>query len=184
MRLRSQATGRRLLLAVAVVAVAVYGTVRGGSSIFEGGHGPGETQPAAMISGPVVRVADGDTLTIRLRGGREERVRILGINTPEVHGPVECGGPEASAAMKRLATGASVTVTPDPTQDRRDRFGRLLGYVELDGRDLGLEMIRSGLAIAYPFGRPFQRYPAYREAENAARQAKTGSWARCRLSRR
>src|SRR4051794_35875787 len=72
----------------------------------------GCTSPAgaASTSGTVVQyarvvsVADGDTVNVRLtRGGAYRRVRLLGIDTPEVYGPVvECGGPEALAAMKRM----------------------------------------------------------------------------------
>lgn len=165
-----------MLAVVAAVAIA-GGAGRDGGLLGEGGllgGGPGK-----RISGPVVKVADGDTLSVRASGGRVERVRLIGIDTPEVYGGVECGGPEASAAMKRLATGSRVTVVPDPTQDRRDRYDRLLGYVERNGTDLGLEMIRRGLARVYVYGRRFGRYPQYRRAEGEARAAGRGTWARC-----
>lgn len=182
MRILKRRTRRRLLvLAVAAVAVVAYGAGRDGGPIFGKGGIFGAGGESRGISGPVVSVADGDTLSVRTAGGRVERVRLIGIDTPEVYGGVECGGPEASAAMKRLAAGARVTVVPDPTQDRRDRYGRLLGYVERGGTDLGLEMIRRGLAGVYVYGRPFRRHSRYRRAEREARDAGRGSWPRCRM---
>lgn len=176
--LNSGLTRRLILLAAIALVGAIYGLNRE-SEDQGGGSSVGGT-----LSGKVTSVADGDTLSVRAPNGRIERVRIIGINTPEIHGEVECGGPEAAAEMRRLADGATVTVIADPTQDRKDRFGRLLAYVELDGTDLGLEMIRRGRAIAYPFGRPFQRYPQYKQAESEARNARTGTWANCEIHRR
>ncbi|MEJ7715602.1 MAG: hypothetical protein WKF40_07830 [Thermoleophilaceae bacterium] len=79
----------------------------------------------------IVRVTDGDTVVVRSGSGRRFRVRLIGIDTPEVFGGLECGGRQASASMKRLAPhGRRVRVFGDPTQARRDSFGRLLAYVK------------------------------------------------------
>jgi len=79
-------------------------------------------------------VTDGDTIVVRSGSGRRYKVRLIGIDTPEVFGGVECGGRQASASMKRLAPpGRRVRVYGDPTQDRRDRYGRLLAYVKTRG---------------------------------------------------
>jgi endonuclease YncB( thermonuclease family) len=87
------------------------------------GHGRG-------VVATVLSVVDGDTVELEL-GGQRERVRLLGIDTPEtVHPskPVECWGPEASAlATQLLAPGTEVLVQRD--QEARDRFGRLLAYL-------------------------------------------------------
>src|SRR6266566_6691496 len=84
------------------------------------------------LSARVVRDVDGDTL-VASAGGRSFYVRLLGIDTPETHRPgtpVECGGLDASASMARLVRpGDRVTLEPDPTQDRVDRYGRMLAYV-------------------------------------------------------
>ena len=94
----------------------------------------------------VDHVADGDTIAVRI-GGREEDIRFIGIDTPEVYFGVECGGPEASASMKRmLKPGDHVNLVRDRTQDNRDYYGRLLRYVELNGRDLGRKQLRKGWA--------------------------------------
>ncbi|MCO5315291.1 MAG: thermonuclease family protein [Solirubrobacterales bacterium] len=145
-----------------------------------GGVGPPSRTPA-RFRGPVVSVADGDTISVRTPAGTVETIRMIGIDTPEVHGGIECGGPVASAAMKRLARGR-VTVSADPTQDRRDHYGRLLAYIDQGGRDLGLTLVRRGLASAYPYDGPFRRYRAYRQAERKARSNARGSWKHCDIS--
>ena len=103
-----------------------------------------------------VRVVDGDTLRLRV-DGRDEPVRLIGINTPESvdpRRPVECLGKEASAKAAELLRGAqTVEVEADPTQDTRDAYARLLLYVWLpDGRLLNRELIANGYAHEYTFG--------------------------------
>lgn len=126
----------------------------------------------------MVSVTDGDTIEVAAAGIPDETIRLIGIDTPEVYGGIECGGREASAEMERLATGM-VTVRTDPTQDRRDRYGRLLAYIDKAGRDLGRVMVARGLAPAYVYDNEFSRYPAYRKAESKARAARRGSWKHC-----
>jgi micrococcal nuclease len=147
--------------------------------------------------GRVVDVVDGDTLKVRL-GGEVETVRLLGIDTPETRrpgAPIECGGPEATSEMLELAysrprdrdgdglfdseggRGIEVTVRTDPTQDTRDRFDRLLAYIE---PSLQRRMLESGWAEVYVYDRkPFQRVSRFRAAERTARQAGRGVWGRC-----
>jgi micrococcal nuclease len=84
--------------------------------------------------------------------------------------------------MKRMATGRQVTVTSDPTQDRRDHYGRLLAYIDKGSQDLGFTMVKRGLASAYPYDGPFQRYPRYEKADRQARNNGTGSWSHCDIS--
>jgi micrococcal nuclease len=133
----------------------------------------------------VVRVIDGDTIAVSMDGGREQSVRLLGIDTPETHRPgtpIECGGPEASANMRKLAPpGTRVVLEPDPSQDRVDRYGRLLAYVRLpDGRLAEEAQLAAGWATVYVYGgRPVSRDPAFRRVQAAARAARRGVWARC-----
>lgn len=160
-----------LILALAVVASAVLLLARD----------PGSGAGSRAV---VVRAVDGDTLKVRL-GGRLESVRVLGIDTPETHRPgtpVECGGPQASASMARLAPADThVVVEPDAGQDRRDRYGRLLGYVRLpDGRSAGAEQVRAGWADSYVYdGHPVARYASLRRLEADARAARRGVWGLC-----
>src|SRR5689334_4640170 len=94
-------------------------------------------QPADLPIATVVRVIDGDTVDVRLEG-QVVRLRLIGIDTPEVvdpRRPVECFGREASARAHELLDGQTVAVESDPTQGDTDRYGRLLRYIWLsDGR--------------------------------------------------
>ncbi len=114
------------------------------------------SQASSIGPARIERVVDGDTLKVRLQDGRRKTVRVLGIDTPETKKPdtpVECGGPQASAAMRRLALegsgvgarGRAVTLVADPSQDAIDRYGRVLAYVDADGRDLGQTLVGGGL---------------------------------------
>jgi micrococcal nuclease len=159
-----------ILLAVAAVAAAVI--------LLRGGHN-GED-----LNARVVRAVDGDTL-VATADGRRFYVRLLGIDTPETHRPgrpVECGGPEASARMQQLAPpGTRVRLETDPTQDRVDRYGRLLAYVWLPGgRLIEDEQLRSGWATSYVFdGRPVSRYARLLASERVARRGRLGVWRKC-----
>ncbi len=136
---------------------------------------------AAKFRAEVESVTDGDTLDLITFSGREVTVRLIGIDTPEVYGGAECGGRAASAAMSLLATGA-VTVRTDPTQDRIDRYGRLLAYVNKGDLDLGRAMVARGHASAYIYDEVFLRYPGYRQSQQIARSKGRGSWPNCDLS--
>jgi micrococcal nuclease len=134
----------------------------------------------------ILSVVDGDTLKVRLSTGSRRTVRLIGIDTPETRAPgtpVECGGKDATAYMKRLALrkgrGRIVTLTTDPTQDLTDRYGRLLAYVDGQGRDFGERMIRAGWAAVYVYRDPFQRLTTFNAAQDAARNATVGVWSKC-----
>lgn len=134
--------------------------------------------PATAI-GTVTHVVDGDTFVLTLGGtpaGTEERVRVLGIDTPERD---ECGYAEASAAASRLLQGATVTLVADPTQDDRDRYGRWVRSVRLpDGSDLGHRMVADGLAREYTYDRPYALQSDYRTAQTDAADAGRGLWSK------
>jgi endonuclease YncB( thermonuclease family) len=129
----------------------------------------------------ILRVVDGDTYDVRLSGGRKVRVRVLGIDTPEVYGSVQCGGPQASARAKRLLPrGTKVLLTSDPSQQNKDRYGRSLRYVEKRGKDIGRRLIRAGLAKVYVYQhKPFKRTTTYRTTQRAAQRAHRGIWGYC-----
>ena len=130
--------------------------------------------------GNVVKVTDGDTLKVRIRGIGVRDVRIIGIDTPEVYGGVQCGGRSASERMKELApVGSTVTLISDPSQDDKDRYGRLLRYVERNGKDVGRAQVNLGEAKVYVFDRPFRRTSGYRHVQRDARRDTRGSWRHC-----
>jgi micrococcal nuclease len=121
---------------------------------------------------------DGDTLVVEI-AGRTERVRLIGVDTPEtVHPqkPVEHFGKEASAFTKQLAEGQRVRLEPDPQNADRDKYNRLLRYVYLpDGRLLNAEIIAQGYGHAYTRF-PFAKMEEFRALEREAREAGRGLW--------
>lgn len=134
--------------------------------------------PPVVEGVPVTRVVDGDTIRV-MTDGQEVQVRMIGLDTPEtVHPrePVQCYGPEASAEAKRLLEDATVVLTPDPTQDQVDHYGRALAYVEVDGVDFAEHMIREGFAREYTYKFAYQRADTYREAEDQAQAEGRGLW--------
>jgi micrococcal nuclease len=131
------------------------------------------------LSGTVTRVVDGDTIVVKLKSGKRERVRLIGIDTPELN-PAECFGREAKVRAQRLAQGKRVRLLGDATQDTRDRYRRLLAYVVLPQRiDLGRRLIAGGFGKVYVYDRPFARLGSYRAAESSARSSGRGLWRAC-----
>ena len=117
---------------------------------------------------------DGDT--IELEGG--ERVRLIGVNTPETvdpRRPVERFGKEASAFTRRLAEGKAVRLEYD--SETRDPYGRTLAYIYLpDGTLLNAEIIRQGYGFAYTrFA--YRREQEFVGLEREAREQERGLWA-------
>jgi micrococcal nuclease len=145
---------------------------------------PSDAQ-ALTLRGKVVSVADGDTITVRT-GSRLRKVRLLGIDAPETRRPggyIQCGGPAASARLARvLPRGRRVRLVTDPTQDRLDRYRRLLAYVYV-GRNRGVRsvnraLVRSGHVKRYIYrrSRPFRYLRAFTRAQRAAKRARRGVW--------
>lgn len=160
----------------APTATAVPAATAAPAALTEGAYPP---LPAGLRQAQVVRVIDGDTILVSV-GGREERVRFIGINTPESvdpRRPVQCFGKEASANAAALLDGQTVLLEDDASQDSRDSSGRLLRYIWLeDGRMANLEQIRQGFAAEYTFDRPYKYRDIFRAAQRAARDAGLGLW--------
>lgn len=100
--------------------------------------------PTAASTWRVLAVVDGDTIDVMSSSGTQERVRVIGIDTPERG---DCGFAEASDAMSRLVMGRDVVLVGG-AQDDRDHYDRILRYVDVRGVDAGLSLIEDGLAIA------------------------------------
>jgi micrococcal nuclease len=135
--------------------------------------------PAGLPQAVVVTIVDGDTLDVDIDGQRE-RIRLIGVDTPEVVAPgrpVMCYGREASERATALLLGQTVFLEEDRSQDSRDRFGRLLRYVWLpDGRMANLEMIADGFAYEYTFRDAYAYQAIFRAAEATARSTERGLW--------
>ncbi|HWC27674.1 MAG TPA: thermonuclease family protein [Solirubrobacteraceae bacterium] len=150
---------------------------------------PPSATPAPVVAAQsakarVVRVIDGDSLTVRLATGEIVKVRLIGIDARDGRtsaAQAGCGDVDAIDRMKKLAfgkgTGRSVTLKTDLTQDREDGFDRLLAYVSAGRVDLGHDMILSGAANVSK--RDFLRASAYRKAQATAKAAKRGVWRSC-----
>src|SRR2546428_2588984 len=102
-------------------------------------------QPTSL-DGAVVRVVDGDTIHVRL-ADRVEKVRYIGVNTPEVHHPrkgEEPGGREAAEVNRELVENKRVRLELDVQS--RDRYGRLLAYVWIGETMINAGLVRLGYA--------------------------------------
>ncbi|HUF31829.1 MAG TPA: thermonuclease family protein [Acidimicrobiales bacterium] len=132
----------------------------------------------------VVRVVDGDTIVVRIAGQRsDERVRLIGIDTPETvdpRSPVECFGEEASARAKELLPpGTAVRLERDV--EARDRYERLLAYVYRAADDLfvNLAMVEEGFAAVLTYPPNVAHTEAFVTAAAEARAAGRGLWGAC-----
>ena len=127
----------------------------------------------------VVKVVDGDTIDIDMNG-TIERLRLIGMNTPETvdpRRPVECFGADASKKAKELLVGKKVKIVNDGTQGNRDKYGRLLRYVFLeDGTFFNLWMIQNGYAHEYTYAVPYAYQADFKQAEVYARENNLGLW--------
>lgn len=125
-----------------------------------------------------VEVVDGDTIRLMV-GGEKVRVRLLGVDAPEKG---DCGAKEATARLQQLVTDSDhITIRTDPVAGSTDRYNRILGYVELDGKDVADTLISEGLVgVWWPQSAPTPtRGKTYRDIQKKAVDAKTGSWAAC-----
>jgi micrococcal nuclease len=130
----------------------------------------------------LVKVTDGDTIRILYRG-REERIRLIGIDSPEVHfygSSGECFGVEAARYAEHRLRGRVVRL--EFGADRRDRYGRLLAYVYLDNELFNLTLVRLGYATADSVAPNTRLAPLFARAEARARAAGEGLWSRCRTA--
>lgn len=128
---------------------------------------------------PVVKVIDGDTIDV-LKEGVVTRLRIIGMDTPELHDPrkpVQCFARAAADEAHRMLDGQYVRLEYQP-DDIIDKYGRTLAYVFLlDGTNYEDYMIRSGYAHEYTYQKPYLYQDQFNEAEAEARDQKRGFWA-------
>ena len=113
----------------------------------------------------VVSVYDGDTITVRT--DETIKIRLYGIDAPELK---QLFGQASKQALSGLVFGKKVTVKPD----KKDRYGRTIARVEIDGRDVSVQMVGTGMAHWY------QQYAKHdtelQSAQTKAKSAKLGVW--------
>ena len=121
----------------------------------------------------VTKHTDGDTLWLSHIG----KVRLIGVDTPEVYGGVECYGREASAFVERLLPLGSA-VSYELGAEERDRYGRALAYVyTADGRFLNLMLVRRGYATPLAIAPNVDHADRFERAARRARARARGLWA-------
>jgi len=134
-------------------------------------------QPAApgvsqTLTGRVVRIADGDTVTVLDATNTQHRIRLQGIDAPESH---QAFGTQSKKSLSDMIFDKDVTVIYDKT----DQYGRLVGKILLSGKDVNLEQVKAGMAWHY---KEYEREQSledrelYARAEDEARNARRGLW--------
>lgn len=127
---------------------------------------------AEILSGRVVGVIDGDTITVLDSTNTEHKIRLIGIDAPEKKQPF---GKSSKKMLSNWVFGKTVNVD----WDKRDRYGRLVGKVIIDGIDVNLEQVKDGLAW---FFRKYQNELSpedrltYLHAEENAKENRLGLW--------
>jgi len=151
----------------------------------------GETSSSAiyLFEGEVVRVVDGDTIMVKLPQSTE-RVRLIGIDTPEMDASKNNARAYGSLSRDHLAEWAqkskdfttelllheTVIVSYDPAAGKRDQYDRVLGYITLDdGTDFNLLLIEEGYARVYT-AETFERKQEYMNALVIAQEYEIGMW--------
>src|SRR5437660_6313909 len=131
-----------------------------------------EASGAQTLTGRVVRVTDGDTITVLDSSNTQHRIRLEGIDAPESH---QAFGTQSKKNLSEMVFGKDVTVVYQKT----DQYGRLVGKILLDGKDINLEQIKAGMAWHY---KEYQREQTpedrelYAAAEDEARRTRRGLW--------
>lgn len=126
----------------------------------------------------VTEIVDGDTLKIDY-DGVEERVRLIGLDTPELNqsgGAKECFASEAKNKLKELAEAKEVKIEFDQSQGERDKYNRLLLYIWADDIFINEELIKQGYALEYTYDEAYQYQSQFQTAEDQAEQEELGLW--------
>lgn len=141
--------------------------------------GPPAPAPAGrVLDGQVVRVVDGDTIHVQI-GHRLEKVRYIGVNTPETRHPTrgaEAGGAEATEVNRQLVAGRRVRLELDVQE--RDRYRRLLAYVWVGETMINAELIRRGYAQVMTVPPNVRHQALFLRLQREAREAGRGLWRR------
>lgn len=178
----SRVSLRRLILVVLVLGAAAAGGA-GASGVLGSDDEAGSRADGggSVDVGQVVKVVDGDTIHVQV-GGTREKVRYIGVDTPETKHPsmpVQCFGERASEFNERLVGGEQVRLVRDV--EARDRYGRLLAYVHRvrDGLFVNAELARHGYAQPLSIAPNVRFADRFTALAREARAAGRGLWSAC-----
>lgn len=119
------------------------------------------------LTGKVVKVADGDTITILSEKNEQIRIRFSGVDCPEKS---QAFGQKAKEFTANLCAGKQVKVI----SQSKDRYGRVLGVVMVNGVNVNKEILKAGLAWHY---KQYDKSQEFADIESQARKKKIGLWA-------
>ena len=166
-------TARQVLILIIFGGLWLMPACRRAKDVHPAKAEPSPAAGGSTLTGRVVRVADGDTLTVLDNTNTQHRIRLQGIDAPESH---QAFGTRSKQSLSDMVFGKTVTVEYYKT----DQYGRIVGKILLDGKDIDLEQVKAGMAWHY---KEYEREqtPADRElyarAEAEARSARRGLWA-------
>ncbi len=170
---------RKVVLAVAAAVFALVIFLAEQAGWLGSAHQAAEQHQPGLYA--VSHFGDGDTVTVDMNG-KQEKVRFIGVDTPETHkpnAPVQCYGPAASAFTKNIIGDNKLRLESDPLSTNRDRYDRLLRYVYLpDGTLINRRLIQEGYGFYYPYFK-FSKSQEFEAAQQSAMAAKKGLWANC-----
>jgi micrococcal nuclease len=153
------------------------------SFLIEDSPAPSEQSsaaPKAARTATVLRAVDGDTILVRGANGRNERVRYIGVDTPESvkpDTPVECYGHEASDFNKHLVQGKRVRLVPD--REAEDKYGRSLAFVYVDDTFVNAELVKNGYARTLEIEPNTSKAAYLAGLERVAIRTNKGLWRAC-----
>jgi endonuclease YncB( thermonuclease family)/methylphosphotriester-DNA--protein-cysteine methyltransferase len=162
--------GKTALLLVFMLVCVGAGSARQAAASSTGQSRASKAQP--VIEGKVVKVSDGDTITVLDKENREHKIRFQGIDAPESK---QAFGQVSKDNLARMIMGKEVKVV----WSKRDKYGRTVGKVLLDGQDVNIEQVKAGLAWhykKYSDEQPPEDRVTYAAAETEARAARRGLW--------
>lgn len=127
----------------------------------------------------LIRVVDGDTLVVSING-EQEKIRIIGLDTPESvksNHPIECFAKEATEHITELlSSNSTLSIVSDPSQDTRDKYGRMLAHIFVGEVNIAQQMIVDGYAYEYTYRTPYIYQSEYRNAQLEAKEYERGLW--------
>ncbi len=179
MPLRRTLTKRQRVTLISAIVALIVVTAQHIGLIKTAQNNLEKSQPGLYT---VVGFSDGDTITVDMNG-KKEKIRFIGVDTPETHkpnAPVQCYGPAASAFTKNFIGNKQVRLESDALSTNRDRYDRLLRYVYLpDGTLVNQRLIEGGFGFYYPYF-PFEKSDKFDQAQQKARSENKGLWGNCK----